>query len=242
MANPMDDDQLGLGSDLQGYATPQAIPPGLHTALMGAPVLAPGATDSQAPVAAASPKVPGYIDSQTGRFVPLVPGTSPGAFAAQQQSPWENLMSGYGAETLTLGRSASDLGRQAMAAISGNTPLPATKNPNQDLDAALKQSSLAARAGSMLADQVNTLPISMAGGAAAAPIAASIKGAGFLPVMARAAVNAAVPAAAVGAVMPADDGDDRAKNALKAGATDALKGGAKAGLKKALMDAFEDYL
>jgi len=242
MANPMDDDQLpGLASGLLGTQS-QSAAPGLRTALMGAPVLAPGATNSQAPVAATTPKVPGYMDSRTGRFVPLLPGTSPGAFAAQQQSPWENLMSGYGAETLNLTRSASDLGRQAMAAISGNTPVPAAKYQNQDLLNALYQNSLMARGGKFMADWVNTAPISMVAGAAAAPVAATIKGAGYLPTMARAAVNAAIPAAAVGAVMPADDGDDGVKNALTAGAKDGLKAGAKAGLKKALMDAFEDYL
>lgn len=231
MADPIDDDEqapLGLGSDLWGPAQIQGAMPGLSSTLMNAPVFAPPAVAAVAPVAAAqpAPRVPGYMDSRDPtKFVPLLPNVGPAAFAAQQQSPAENFWSGYGAETKNFGREAMDLGQRLVSAYQGNPAaflLPATTDPDRDIQSGLFKTSPAADLGRMGADWVNTLPATIPTGEFVAPLAAGIRGESLLPTLTRAAAPGVAEGAVRGALVPADDADERVYHILMKGAGRAL--------------------
>ena len=226
MAYYVDDEegQPSLVSDLLGAGAVTIIPRGLAETLSSPPTAAPPAVAVAAPQAATvQTRIPTYIDSQTGRTVQLSPGTSPGAFAAQQQTPWENLLSGYGAETMGFGREAADLARRAVSAVRGDAgAVPAIQNPNIDIDRALFKTSLAADVGRMGADFVNTLPVAGIAGEVAAPVAQAIRGEKLLPTLTRAAIPGITKGVATGSVVPADDADERLHHIL-------VKGGLGAG-------------
>jgi hypothetical protein len=139
----------------------------------------------------------------------------------------ENLLSGYGAQTLNFGRDAADLVKRGISAVQGNPAavlVPATQNPNKDIDNALFKTSLAADVGRLGANVVNTLPVAGIAGEVAAPIAQSIQGDTLLPSLTRAAIPGLTRGIAVGAAVPADDTDDRLQNILMKGTTGAAQG------------------
>ncbi|HEY3645498.1 MAG TPA: hypothetical protein VGM16_09180 [Gammaproteobacteria bacterium] len=217
MADYLDDDgqvQPNLGSDLSGAGMVAIVPQGMADDLSKLPTLAPPAVAVVVPQAVTAGKVPGYISSETGKFVPLLSGVSPGAFAAQQQSPWENLLSGYGAETMNFGREAADLTRRAVAAVQGNAGAPSVQNPNRDIDKALFKTSPAADIGRIGADFVNTMPAAGVAGELAAPIAESIQGESLLPSISRAAMPGVAKGVTRAIVIPADDTDERLHHIL----------------------------
>jgi hypothetical protein len=223
MAGYLDDDEQGspsLFSDLSNAGTVVLVPHGLADTLSNPPTLAPPAVAVVAPQAAPQAKVPGYISSETGKFVPLLPGTSPGAFAAQQQGVWENLLSGYGAQTLNYGREAADLLKRGASAVEGAPGallVPATEDPDKDIKSSLFKTSLAADAGRFGANIAYTWPVAEIAGAVAAPIAQSIQGETLLPSLSRAAIPGLTRGIAVGTAVPADDADGRLHNILRRG-------------------------
>ena len=225
MADQTDDERQitwGLGSDLLRSVLPHIATPGLKGTLMNAPVLAPPAVGSQAPLAVTPLRMPGYVDSRDPmKFVPLLPDVSPAAFAAQQQTPRENFWSGYGAETRNLGRQAADLGGRLVSAIQGNTATTAA-DPDKDIQSGLFGTSVAADLGRMGADWINTLPATIPTGQFVAPLAAGIRGESLLPAMARAAIPGVARGAVRGALVPADDADDRIYHVLTRGARGAF--------------------
>ena len=220
MADYTDEDGqtgAGLGADLSGVRMAALIPQGLADTLTPAPP----AVAVVAPQAAAGHKVPGYISSVDGRFVPLLQGVAPGAFAAQQQNPLENLLSGYGAETMNFGREAVDLAKRGIAAVQGNPAaamVPAIQNPNKAIDDALFKTSPAADLGRMGADFVNTMPVAGIAGEVATPIAESIRGETLLPTLSRAALPGVTKGVVRAIAIPADDADERIHHILIRGA------------------------
>lgn len=220
MADYADEDeqaQAGLPADLSGGRAVAIIPRGLADALTPAPP----AVGVVAPQGAAGYKVPGYISSVDGRFVPLLPGMSPGAFAAQQQNPLENLLSGYGAETMNFGREAADLAKRGVAVLQGSpaaSMVPGIQDPDKDIQKALFKTSPAADGGRILADLVNTYPIGGVAGDLVAPIAQSIRGEAMLPTIIRATIPGVAKGIATGTAIPADDADERLHHILTRGA------------------------
>jgi hypothetical protein len=220
MATGSDDDDLmspGLAGDLLGQPPPGIL--GLGTTLNGMPSM----NMSRIPA-----KIAGYVDSRDpAKFIPLVQGTSPGAFAAQQQSPAENFVAGYGAETANFGREIGDLANRIGSIATGNPAaslVPAAKDPNADIQGALFDNSRAANWGRTGADFVNTLPAAGVGGELVAPAAGIIKGAGLLPSIGRAAVIGVGRGIAAGTAVPADDTDSRLHHILTWGALGTVQG------------------
>ncbi|HEX7965725.1 MAG TPA: hypothetical protein VF651_08415 [Gammaproteobacteria bacterium] len=177
----------------------------------------------------------GYIDSSTGKFIPLLPDVSPAAFAAQQSSPVQNALAGYGAETLHMGRSLGHFLDGVSGAMQGNPTGLMFKNPSEpdeDIRKDLMANSTAARFGAAAADYINTLPAQMAGGELVAPLAKGIQGSGLLASMARAGIKGAGEGVGKGMMMPADDAEERLKNAGIEGLIEGLKGAATGYLKR----------